>query len=408
MLLWAVLTVIAVIVAAAATIPLVRRYEVQPTPKQAVLAVLTDQLADVDAQVAGGTVTPNEADALRLEIKRRMLATGRETEVSARPLGTAALGRVALGLAAVVAVAATALYATLGRPELASSEATAAVGTAANPATGPAGPTGPDGAQPNDVNAMIVQLEARMKSTPNEPEGWRMLGWSYFQTGRYKESADAYGRAVKLLPSGPGYASAWGEALVQAAGGVVTPAAKQAFEQAKTLDIADARARYFLGVAKEQSGDRKGALDDWLALLAQAPADAPWAGELRRVIGVTAKDAGIDVTARLASIVPPAATAAPPVSVTPNPSADQVAAVKAMAPSDQQAMIRGMVDSLAAKLKTNPKDPDGWVRLMRARMVLGDAAGAGVAKRDALAALAGDAGGTATVKAAGVQLGITG
>ena len=396
MWLWAVLTVIVGVVAAAMTVPLVRRHEARGGNRSAAATALADQLADIDVQAASGAVDPKEAEALRIEARRRMLGAARVADRPARPLGNAALGRLALGLAAVVAVSATALYSTLGRPDLA--------GPAAVP------PPQPDAqGQPGagEIASMIGQLEAKMAANPGDPEGWRMLGWSYFQTQRFAEAAAAYGKAVKLAPTGPGFASAYGEALVQAAQGVVGPEAKVQFVAARKLDPADARARYFLGMAKEQSGDHKGAIDDWLALLATAPADAPWAAELRRVIGSTAKIAGIDVAPRLAAIVPAAPVAAP-VTTAPNPSSDQVAAVKAMAPQAQQAMIRGMVDNLAAKLKANPKDAAGWVRLMRARMVLGDTAAAGQAKTDALAALKGDAAGTAEVTQGAAAVGVPG
>ena len=378
MWLWAVLTVIVGVTAAALTVPLVRRHEGRMGNKGAAAAALAASLSDIDSQQAGGAIDAAEADQLRIEAKRRTLGAARAPDAPSRPLGNSALGKLAIGLAAVVAVATTALYATLGRPDLAAPEAPAAA----------AAPDGQPGAQ--EVAAMIGKLEQRMAANPSDPEGWRMLGWSYFQTQRYAESATAYGKAVALAPKAPGYASAYGEALVQASSGVVSPAARAQFVAARSLDPADARARYFLGVAKEQSGDHKGALDDWIKLLAEAPGDAPWAPELRRVIGETAKGAGIDISARM--------PAAPQVTTAPNPSAEQVQAVQAMAPSDQQAMIRGMVDNLAAKLKANPKDAAGWVRLIRARMVLGDKAAAAQAKADGLAALKGDAAGTAAIE----------
>ncbi len=395
MWLWAVLTVIVGVVAAAMTVPLVRRHEARGGNRSAAAIALAEQLADIDVQAANNAVDPKEAEALRIEARRRMLGAARVADRPARPLGNAVLGRLAMVLAAVVAVSATALYSTLGRPDL------------SGPAAVPPPPSSSQ-AQPGagEIASMIGQLEAKMAANPGDPEGWRMLGWSYFQTQRFADAATAYGKAVKLAPTGPGFASAYGEALVQAAQGVVGPEAKRQFEAAYKLDPADARARYFLGMAKEQSGNHKGAIDDWLALLATAPADAPWAAELRRVIGTTAKTAGIDVAPRLAAIVPPPPAA--PVTTAPNPSSDQVAAVKSMAPQAQQAMIRGMVDNLAAKLKANPKDAAGWVRLMRARMVLGDTSAAGQAKADALTALKGDAAGTAEVTQGAAAVGVPG
>lgn len=396
MLLWAILTVIAVVVAAACTVPLVRRYEARPSARAAALTILGEQLADIDTQVASGAIDPAQADALRTEVKRRML-TSPTTEAAARPLGPATLSKLAVGLAAIVAVAGTFLYTSLGRPDLATDPALI---TAGNTAVAPDAAS--TAAANADVASMVTQLETRMKDNPNDAEGWRMLGWSYFQTSRFKESADAYGKAVALTPTASGYASAYGEALVQAAGGRMTKEALTQFRAANMLDKQDARARYFLGVAKAENGDRRGAVDDWLALLSESPADAPWAGELRRVILETARADGRDVSASLGG---PAA-GGPAVTAAPNPSAEQVQAVQALPQQDQQAMIRGMVDSLAAKLKANPKDPEGWVRLMRARLVLGDRAAAATAKRDAQAALAGDPAGTATVTQGAAALGL--
>ena len=395
MLLWAVLTVITVIVAAACTVPLVRRYEARPSARAAAMTILGEQLADIDTQVAGGAIDASQADALRTEVKRRML-TSPTTEAAARPLGPATLGSLAIWLAAIVAVAGTALYTTLGRPDLATTPAAAPTATATPEAASTATANA-------DVASMVAQLETRMKDNPNDAEGWRMLGWSYFQTARFKDSADAYGRAVTLTPTAPGFASAYGEALVQAAGGRMTKEALAQFRAANALDRADARARYFLGVAKAESGDRRGAVDDWLALLGESPADAPWAGELRRVILETAKADGRDVSAALGSTAP---VTAAPVTAAPNPTPAQMQAVQALPQQGQQAMIRGMVDNLAAKLKANPRDPAGWVRLMRARLVLGDRAGAAAAKRDALAGVAGDAAGVAEVTQGAATLGL--
>jgi len=71
-------------------------------------------------------------------------------------------------------------------------------------------------------------------------------------------------------------------------------------------------------------------------------------------------------------------------------------------------MIHSMVDTLAARLKANPNDPDGWVNLMRARMVLNDPAAAQAAYRDARKALAGAPDRLTMVSQAAKQLGVPG
>lgn len=410
MTLWIVLTVMVAIVAAVLTVPLVRRHEARADARAATLAVLKDQLSDIDTQLAAGTLMPADAESLRLEIKRRMLAAGHIAEDAPRPFAARALGGLAIGLAALVALAAVAMYAGMGKPGLGTGAAT----TAAPPPAAPVDPSA-DPQATAEIAQLITGLEKKVAQKPDDPQGWQLLGWAYFQTGRYADAATAYGKAVALKPDGPGYQSAWGEALVQAGNGTISPIAAGAFEKAKAQDPNDARARYFLGLAKQQAGNAKGALDDWFALLAESPADAPWVPQLRGVIDEVSKGAGIDVSARLAAIKPPAAGGAavavpglPAGGAAPGPTAEQMAGAQQMAPADQQAMIRGMVDRLAGKLAANPKDEDGWLRLMRARMVLGEGAEAAKARDAALKAFAGDAAAQGRIRAAATELGIAG
>jgi cytochrome c-type biogenesis protein CcmH len=301
---------------------------------------------------------------------------------------------LALGLVAVVVLAATGLYLKIGRPEA----------TGATPASAEALPPGhPNG----EVAAMIGQLEARMKQAPGDAEGWRMLGWSYLQVGRNADAAQAYGRAAALDPHNGEYLSAQGEATVLAAQGQVTPAAEQIFRKAVSLDPADPRARYYLAIARDQKGDAKGAMDDWIALLKSAPPDAPWAGEVRAFVEKVAAERHVDLTGRLPPA--PAATAsAGPSGPAPGPTSDQVAAAGQMSPQDRQAMIQGMVEKQAAGLKANPHDREGWERLMRARMVLGQTDLAARAYRDAAKAFAGSPADQAALRQTAAGLGIPG
>jgi cytochrome c-type biogenesis protein CcmH len=54
------------------------------------------------------------------------------------------------------------------------------------------------------------------------------------------------------------------------------------------------------------------------------------------------------------------------------PTLEDVQVAEAMPPVDRSAMIRGMVDGLANRLETSPRDADGWIKLIRSRMVLGE------------------------------------
>jgi cytochrome c-type biogenesis protein CcmH len=267
---------------------------------------------------------------------------------------------------------------------------------------GPHGSTKPD--QPvGDVNTMIAQLEGKLKENPNDPGRWRMLGWSYFETGDLMRSAQAYRRAAEFEPNNAENWSSLGEAL-QVASTSVSPEAKTAFERAIKIDPKDPRARYFLGVQKDLSGQHEAAVNDWLGLLKETPAGAPWEADLRRTITQVAEKNKIDVKGRMPAAQAPAPSVA--TAAIPGPTAEQMAAASSIPPSQQDEMVKGMVERLATRLKSNPKDADGWIRLMRARMVLGEANAAGEALRSGRAAFQGDAATQARLGQAAAELGV--
>lgn len=241
-----------------------------------------------------------------------------------------------------------------------------------------------------DLPTMIRSQEERMKQNPGDTEGWRTLGWSYFQAKRFVDAAGAYAKLVRLAAKDASAWSALGEAQTLAVNSV-DHTAHAAFARAVALDPKDARARYFLAVEKDVAGDHKGAIDDWIALIKDGPRDAPYARSVHDLVEQVAARDRIDIAGRLPEVAPPAAAGAEVASAgIPGPTPDQIAAAAAMTPSQQDAMAHGMVDSLAAKLRQDPKDADGWIRLMRARSVLGDAAGAKAALADGRRAFAGD------------------
>jgi cytochrome c-type biogenesis protein CcmH len=182
----------------------------------------------------------------------------------------------------------------------------------------------------------------------------------------------------------------------------VTADAEAAFRQAVAIDPADPRARYYLAIARDQRGDQQGAMDDWISLLKSAPPDAPWAPQVRAFVEKVAQERGVDLTGRL----PTAAGAA--LAPAPGPTPDQVAAAGRLSAGDQQAMIAGMVARLADRLQKNPRDLDGWERLMRARMVLGQPDAAAQAYQDGLRALAGSAADQSSLRRSASALGVPG
>jgi len=249
-------------------------------------------------------------------------------------------------------------------------------------------------AQPPSVDAMIVELAQRLRQDPDNHQGWYMLGSVYRGAGRFTESAQAFRRAMELQPSNADYAAYLGEALLLAGEGAPPPEAERMFRRALALQPGNPQARYYLATLKDLSGDHRGALDELIALLREAPAGAPWVPQVREAATAIASQNNIDIAGRLPP-APTAPTAPPPGSsataAIPGPTAEQMAQASAIPPSQQDEMVKGMVDRLAARLRRNPRDAEGWIRLMRSRMVLNEPRAAAEALRAALAAHEGDA-----------------
>lgn len=284
-------------------------------------------------------------------------------------------GRIALLIAAVVAAFA------VGVAIMRSPDAPPAAPTAAPAPTGAGAPT-------------LEALEQRAQADPQNVAGWRVLGAAYFESARYDDAARAYDKATALMPDTAAIWSALGEARVMASKtDPMPPAASAAFTRALALDAEDPRARYFLAVKRDLTGDHAGAVSEWLALLADSPMDAPWRVDLVRTIEQVGKINKIDVAPRIAAAGARSPAPAMPAAARgiPGPNSQDLAAAAAIPPSEQRAMAEGMVSRLEARLKGNPKDPDGWVMLMRSRVTLAQPEKASEALRSALVANPGEA-----------------
>lgn len=375
-LLWlavAALSVLALLLVAAPLLS--RRRRTRPSRRQLDLGIYREQLAEVDRDVERGLLGETEAEAARTEVKRRILAAGAEGTGEGETGATRpARRRLAVGLVCLLApVAAIGMYLSVGAP-----------GEADHPLAGrQAAAGGGNALDTMSAEDAVRALAHALESRPNDIEGWALLGRSYLSLQQYPKAVDALGRAHALAPDRTDIASALGEAQVAAADGRVTDEARSVFAGVLAADPREPRARYYLGLAKAQGGDIRGALQDWVDLVALSPADAPWLAAIRQQIARAAGELGIDI----ASLTPSAeAEALGSAAVGPRLGAGAVEAAQQMTPEDRNRMIRSMVERLANRLQANPDDREGWLRLARAYDVLGetDKAADARARADAL------------------------
>jgi cytochrome c-type biogenesis protein CcmH len=368
--LWLLMTMLCSAVAIIVSIPLIRRLDSPRLGETQDTAIYQDQLKEVDRDLQGGSINAPEAESAKAEIQRR-LATATKNVTEARPISPAWRGLALAATAGLVILGSVNLYNVLGTPDLPSvvTSPTPAQTTTENAA--PAAPVATAAAPltPGQVDAMVARLTARLQANPKDAEGWRMLGWSQFNLQRYPESMEAYAKAVELDPANIEYKSAYAEAITQGSQGIVTPKALALIAEVLAKDPKDYRARFYDALSHEQSGDWKAALAKWLALYADAPADAGWRDDVKQRIADLAKATGSDVTAALAL---------PKIATTPAPEQ------KPMGQGEKDAMVAGMIAKLAAKLETNPKDRDGWATMIRSLAVTGDKKGSDEALAKAL------------------------
>jgi len=322
------------------------------------LAVYRDQLAEIDRERALGTLGDGEAEAVRREVQRRILQAAepsRPVPIPARPLGASGAARVVAALVSAVPAGSLALYLGFGSPDVPSL---------------PLAQRAEEVAQLRESERLAAELREHLEAqTEDDPRGWGILGRTYMGLGRYIQAAYAFRRAVVAGGDGADLHATLGEALVASSDGTVTPEARASFERALARAPAQPRARYYLALARAQGGYAEEALEAWVRLARETPEEVPWRGRLIARIALTAESLDLDPGAL--DTVPRPATVPGPV---------EAEAFGQMSEAEREVFVRGMVERLAARLEAEPDDLDGWLRLARARLVLGE-------RREAMAAL---------------------
>jgi cytochrome c-type biogenesis protein CcmH len=218
------------------------------------------------------------------------------------------------------------------------------------------------------VDELVAKVEARLRANPGDGQGWDVLAPVYMVHGRHQDAAHAYARAISLLGETPKRLAGLAEANVLASDGVVNETARLAYERLRQQDPSRPEPRFWLAIADEQEGKLDAAAAAYKALLDSGPADAPWRAmveerltELQAQRGGAAKPSGEAVATGAQSSGVPAA----------GPQAEDIEAASKMTPGERSAMVEGMVGRLAERLKSDGKDLAGWLRLVRAYVVLG-------------------------------------
>lgn len=355
------------------------------------LRVYRDQLGEVESDRARGIIGAAEAERVRTEISRRILAAdarlraGGEGRAQPRAAGWALAGLALAGLTGGTAL----LYAGLGAPgyrdlpitaRLAASDAARAERlnqAEAETRVVAAAPELPPGASAEYLD-LVEKLRQAVAGRPDDPRGLGLLVRNETALGNF---AAAYAAQQQLIAVRGAEATAFdygllADLMVSAAQGYVSTEAEAVIRDALARDPREPRARYYLGLYLIQVDRPDAAFRTWEQLLSESRPEAPWVPMIRAQIEELAWRAGVDY--ELA-----------PQERAPGPDAADMAAAAEMSADERAGMIRGMVERLESRLQDEGGEAADWARLITALGVLEETERARAAWQEAQAVFAG-------------------
>lgn len=297
-------------------------------------AIYKDQLAEIDRDLKAGLISASDAEAARIEVSRRILSAAKPAQSGEWTTRTGIRRAVAVFAFVGLPLLAGATYLRYGSPTLKdlplASRAVVPVASAS-------------------LESLVAQVEAHLEKNPRDGRGWEVLAPVLLKLGRAEDSVRAYRNSLTYNGETAVRRADLGEAIATSAGGVITAEAKTEFERALALDANEPKAQYFAAVAAEQDGRSEQAVLIWRNMLKTAPDNAPWRPLVEQALARTGS------------------------SLAPELPNEAISASNDMTASQRAEMIGGMVERLAERLKQNGEDVEGWLRLVRAYMVLGQA-----------------------------------
>ncbi|MDG1708945.1 MAG: c-type cytochrome biogenesis protein CcmI [Emcibacteraceae bacterium] len=318
------------------------------------IGVYKAQLAELTGDLKRGIIEEEEAERTKVEIERRILkAASNEQEHSDVTKPNTAL---AIALVTILLFSA-AFYMVIGSPGMPDFPI----------AEQKAGAISPERAEAHaEADDLIARVNERLAVAPDEMQGWAYLANLEMSKGEFQKAAEALYRAHLLAPNEFDYQMMYAESLIMASSEKVTPAALVILNKVHKMDPDHAGPRYFLALADFQAGDVEPAYAEWQNIRISLLADDPILPLIEIWIGRA------EVSLGMRDELPQ--TRAPSISQ------EQAEAIQSMSGDEQQELIRQMVGQLAVKQEENPSNIEGWIRLSRAYMVLGQ-------KGDAIAAM---------------------
>ncbi|MFN2323812.1 MAG: c-type cytochrome biogenesis protein CcmI [Trueperaceae bacterium] len=376
---WIIAAALAVGIGVTLALALIRGRPGAEPPAAFDLRVYRDQLGEIERDAARGVISGDEAERLRAEVSRRILAADARLRAGGATGGQPRAAALAMAAGAVIVLAAGGLllYSALGAPgyrdmpfgaRIAASDAARADRLGQDAAESRFGPGEPDapGQASAEQLALVERLREVVATRPEDQQGLRFLVRSEAALGRMQAARAAQEKLIALRgddASASDHATL-AELMIEAAGGYVSTDAEAALRTALEQDPRTPTARFYLGLYFLQVDRPDRAFRLWRDLLEESREDAPWVPVIRAEIGEIARAAGV----RYEAPAPRGGEGLMP----PGPSEGDIAAAEEMDPEARDEMVRGMVARLSDRLAREGGPAEDWARLINAYGVLGE------------------------------------
>ncbi|MFC4215365.1 c-type cytochrome biogenesis protein CcmI [Pseudophaeobacter arcticus] len=379
MVFWILISFVALAMAALLGLILLRAHSMAEPPAAYDLRVYRQQLSDVDKDLLRGVINDSDAQRVRTEVSRRILAADaqlqKQSSGSPQPKG---MSRLTVVLAAALLIGGTlALYNLLGAPGYGDMGLASRIEASDNyaqtrPKQAEAESKVPPQPNPNlepGYADLVAQLRQTAGERPDDAQGQALLAQHEANLGNFIAAYQAKQNYIRIM-SGDLEPQDYGELaelMIMAAGGYVSPEAEELLDDTLRLDPRNGPARYYYGLLQGQLDRPDIAFRVWVDTLRQGPKGAPWINGIEAQIEDMAFRAGIEYS----PISPPGAAGAQAPALA-GPNAEDLEAAQEMTAEGRQEMIRGMVARLSDRLATEGGSAPEWAQLIGALGVLGE------------------------------------
>ncbi len=236
------------------------------------IGLYRDQLRELDEDLAAGTIDRKRHAEARTELERRLLedTQGETAAPPPSPNSSRSVRHAVLITAILLPVVTAGIYLSTGAHEAMNQEAALPGGTHAVTA--------------QQIEQMAAKLAAQLKQSPEDGEGWVMLGRSYAALQRFKEASTAYAEAAARLPSDAQVLVEYADALAMTHGKELAGETKKLVQRALEIDPGNPKALAMAGTIAFDNQDFTKAVSYWEQLTTALPPESEIAASVRASI----------------------------------------------------------------------------------------------------------------------------